>query len=226
MSNPFNTNYSSLRQGGNVGYVVGSYNDLGSPIHEGKFSADATEVQSLAEAYDEHASRSADYNPATLVKSMGKTNSRKKKKKTIKPVARKQYEDTEEPFPFFDKDIPEVDPLEEIQRRNQENYANEEKVEKYQPKTSKKVQFSNNFGSIKVSVESIMRCDMAVALLFNHEDDIIFTPKAGESLSLIIDGETTNVYYPDVLFSLPGGTKKIMILFTVDDKQSTEESYE
>ena len=166
MSNPFNTNLSSSPQGGSIGYVVGSFNELGSPIKEGKFSADSGSVTALATAYNKHAERVGEYNPDILV---NKSKRKAVKKAKAKSRAVKKYEDTEEPFPFFDMDIPEVrgvDPLEEIQRKNEEEHFNITTERVHPAKGGKKVQFSNNFGSIKVSAESVMKCDITINLIF------------------------------------------------------------
>jgi len=72
----------------------------------------------------------------------------------------------------------------------------------------------NKLGKIKMSVEAVLTSEMAYCLVFNSEDDMIFVPNAGETLTFIdINGESTEVYYADTQFSWIDKVKHLMVLF-------------
>lgn len=208
MDNPFNTNHSPIRTGSDIGYVVGSFTNEGKPIKEGTFTSSEGEVLKLAKAYDSHAARVAEFNPDTVANKTKRKKKGRPKSAVAEAVIKKEAEDR--PFQFFD-------------------FSNEEEQAEITtptrvstPVKSKRVKFSNKFGDIKVAVESVLNCSMALGLIFSSEEDLVFTPKAGEALQLTVDDVTHNVYYPNVLFSLPGGSKKLMILITTDELLNTD----
>lgn len=209
MDNPFNTNHSPIRTGSDIGYVVGSFTNEGKPIKEGTFTSSEGEVLKLAKAYDSHASRVAEFNPDTVTTKTKRKKKGRPKSTVTEAVIQKNVEDR--PFQFFD--FSESDEQGEIARPPTGISA---------PVKSKRVKFSNKFGDIKVAVESVLNCSMAIGLIFSSEEDLVFTPKAGEALQLTVDDITHNVYYPNVLFSLPGGSKKLMILITTDELLNTD----
>lgn len=76
------------------------------------------------------------------------------------------------------------------------------------------VYLHNKLGKIKLKVDAVLDSEMAYCLVFRSEDDVIFTPNAGETLQFTdIRGDTSSVYYADTLFNWIDGTKKLMILF-------------
>jgi len=82
------------------------------------------------------------------------------------------------------------------------------------PATKRHVYLHNQMGKIKMAVEDVLECDMAFCLVFPHEDSVIFTPNAGETLNFVDpSGETHSVYYADTLFSWTDSVKSLMILF-------------
>lgn len=83
---------------------------------------------------------------------------------------------------------------------------------------SQTVYLHNKLGKIKMKVENVLSCEMAYCLVFNSEDDVIFTPNPGETLSFIdADGDSHEVYYANTLFNWTDGVKRIMILFKRDE---------
>lgn len=91
-----------------------------------------------------------------------------------------------------------------------------EEVIKPQPK--EKVFFSNDFGSIRMIVESVLyNNEAAIGLIFDSVDDVLFEPKKGETLQLTtIKGKYT-VMYPGTLFELPYDQKQLMVLYIVPE---------
>lgn len=82
----------------------------------------------------------------------------------------------------------------------------------------KAVYLHNQMGKIKMHIESLLESAMAYCLVFADEDDVIFTPNAGETLNFTDpNGDTTSVYYADTLFDWTDGKKKLMILFKSND---------
>ena len=76
------------------------------------------------------------------------------------------------------------------------------------------VALSNGLGKIKMQVIDVLDSTMAFCLVFACEDDMIFTPKAGETLTFTDgDGEQSQVYYADTTFNWMDGEKYLMILF-------------
>jgi hypothetical protein len=76
----------------------------------------------------------------------------------------------------------------------------------------------NKLGKIKMSVESVLSCEMAFALVFANEDDMIFVPNPAETLNFVdTNGDTHTVYFSDTIFDWIDGDKKVMILFKTND---------
>lgn len=92
------------------------------------------------------------------------------------------------------------------------------KLAKIIPTQKLAVYLHNKMGKIKMQVETVLDSTMAYCLVFANDDDVIFTPNAGETLNFTDQhGETTAVYYTDTLFSWIDGQKKLMILFKTND---------
>lgn len=86
-----------------------------------------------------------------------------------------------------------------------------------------KVIFSNDFGRIKMNVEKVIYAgDIGIGLIFANEDDIVFEPKNGETITLTIIPNTYDVLYPGALFDLPYGERKLMVLYKTDVKDNTD----
>lgn len=86
-------------------------------------------------------------------------------------------------------------------------------------KSLKTVQFENDFGKIKVKVESIVEHEQAFMLVFENADSMVFEPKTGESLVFYPDNyRTFSVYYPGVTFNWPDNDKMFMILFKMPEE--------
>lgn len=81
------------------------------------------------------------------------------------------------------------------------------------PVIKERVFFENNFGRIKLMVEKVLYKDLAIALMFESEDDVIFEPKTGEVLTLITPTGKFDVLYPGTLFDLPFEDKQLMVLY-------------
>lgn len=83
------------------------------------------------------------------------------------------------------------------------------------------VQFENSFGKIKAKVEHIVEHEQAFMLVFTDEDAVVFEPKMGETLLLHTPSRygVSSVYYPGVTFNSPDSSKKLMILFKVQEEE-------
>lgn len=81
------------------------------------------------------------------------------------------------------------------------------------------VYLHNKLGKIKMKVEAVLENDMAYCLVFAHEDDVIITPNAGETLTFIDEhGDGHSVYYANTTFNWTDGCKQLMILFKRDEE--------
>lgn len=80
------------------------------------------------------------------------------------------------------------------------------------------VQFENDFGKIKVRVETLIEHEQAYLLVFIDEASIIFEPKVGELLKFHTQNSVEEVYYPGVIFNSPQDDARFMILFKVPEE--------
>lgn len=82
-----------------------------------------------------------------------------------------------------------------------------------------RVRMLTEFGQIRMQVEGVLECPMAIGLIFSNDDDIVFIPTAGQTLRLLLPNDDTyQVYYPDVLFDWTDTGKKLMILIKQEDE--------
>lgn len=73
--------------------------------------------------------------------------------------------------------------------------------------------FENGFGKMRAKVESVLEHPRAFLLVFSNDDEVVFEPKVGETLTIYRYGTSYQVYYPGVIFDWTDGIKKAMILF-------------
>lgn len=216
--------------------IVGSYNSNGMLIKERGVAADSSDTARLQKIFAESLTRAG----ATMLPTAPKVKTKPVKAKQVKRIKASKtgpfsggmpenevrgvelVDGEAPPFNFFQEVIAPVD--EEIITRKSpmdkaaDIVALEDELEdlraKRPQKAKKKVEFSNDFGKMRMQVEEVLECEMAYALVFANEDDIVFTPKPGQTLIFKNDrGVDSFVYYPDALFTLPDGSKKLMILF-------------
>ncbi len=174
--------------------VVGTYTEQGSVLKDSTTTFTPSELAARQRMYAQHASRieGAGLLPTAVVKG--------KKAKKVKYVA--------PPTPI-------------------ENFAVQEglgiiAVEETKPTPVKKkhIYLHNKLGKIKMSVEAVLNSEMAFGLVFASEDDMIFTPNAGETLNFVDHhGDTTEVYFANTVFDWTDGEKKVMILFKTQDEE-------
>lgn len=188
--------------------IVGSYNSEGGAIRARGVAGESDEINRIREMFE----RSAIHAGATKLPT-AKTSKRVPKPK--KPQAKQKTKPQTDSWPEHEvrgEEIPVFNPKDWEGVDNERDTEESPVVKRDVPK--KKVKFSNNFGKIKMSVEHVMECEIAYGLIFANDDDIIFTPKPGETLLFTNDaGFDSYAYYPDALFTLPDGDKKLMILF-------------
>lgn len=132
------------------------------------------------------------------------------KKKTKKKITRNETPSLEQEIFAQQFETPIIDEPSYVEAEEEEEQPKVLKAKK------KKVEFKNGFGKMRVLVESILESEVALGLIFSSEDDIVFEPSVGESIHCTIDYMEKLVYYPGVLFTLPDGVKKLMILFIKD----------
>jgi len=189
-------------------YVVGRYSEMGKPIKPGKVHGDADDIANLQQMILDHGGRSGG---RALKKETLKKESKGKVKK--EPKAKKVNYPAE---PVTMADVRAT-----MKARFQEDTEVEEMVHAQSAKEysrKKTVHFYNALGKIKLVVDEVLESPMAFCLIFKNEDDIVFTPKVGETLNFInSDGEDYSVYYPDTLFTWIDHTKQLMILFKNDE---------
>lgn len=175
-------------------YVVGSYDALGKQLKPGKVYGDEDEVNKLQEAMLTHGERHGGKN---LDGKQKKNIS--KKKKTVKPKQETSFFEVEpEPESFYQP------PQEDIKPNKKKKY----------------IYLFNKLGKIKLAVEEVLECDQAYCLIFQNEDDLIFTPNPGETLNMInLEGNQVQVYYPNALFTWTDREKQLLILFKKDDDE-------
>ena len=77
----------------------------------------------------------------------------------------------------------------------------------------KTIFFQNDFGKIKMKVEEVVEHDLGFALIFSNEDDIVFEPKAGETLLFLDPSKHAHkVLYTGITFTWHNGEWCVMIL--------------
>lgn len=82
------------------------------------------------------------------------------------------------------------------------------------------VHFFTGFGTIKLKIEDAYLCEESgIGLVFKHEDDINFVPKTGDVLEIRLRNNMYKVMYPDIVFDLPDGNKKLIILMIVNNEE-------
>jgi hypothetical protein len=168
-------------------FIVGHYNDFGAEIKPGKLHGDTEDVHDLQKMIIEHSARTGGIIHKTEVK-IKPTRGRKKS------VPQKQSYPTE---PI--QTIIEPPPVLSIDSSR---------------KRKKSVYLFNALGKIKLNVEEVLESEMAYCLVFANEDDMIFVPKAGETLTFINNnGAEQSVYFANSIFTWVDQTKQLMILF-------------
>ena len=73
--------------------------------------------------------------------------------------------------------------------------------------------FENDFGKMRAKVENVLEHEQAFLLVFSNDDEVVFEPKVGETLTFYRHRVSYQVYYPGVIFDWTDGIKKAMILF-------------
>ena len=76
--------------------------------------------------------------------------------------------------------------------------------------------FENGFGKMRAKVENVLEHPQAFLLVFSNDDEVVFEPKVGETLTFYRNRISFQVYYPGVIFDWTDGVKKAMILFKTD----------
>lgn len=180
--------------------VVGSYNDkTGKMIKSAKITLDPEALAARQKMYSAHASRveGASIIPQAKVVKKGKKS---------KEVKKRDYPDVE-PAPIqWGVPIP-PDPEQPIITGRATPIA---------PK--RPVYLHNQMGKIKMYVEDVLDSEMAYALIFANEDDMIFIPNAGETLNFVnLSGDSYKVYFANTVFNWTDDVKRIMILFKTDE---------
>lgn len=195
-------------------FVVGSYNNMGTQIKPGGLMGDPTELNEFQHLVLESAARTKGAEAAPIPQVQPST---KKKKTRLK----KQ--------PAVDINPPPLITLQQLE--DEETSAEKTELENniilaaakeiVEAKLKDVVIHIDGFGKLKMKVEDVLESDMAYAFVFAKEEDIIFTPQAGQTLNITLpDGEMILAYYPDTLFTWIDNKKKIMVLF----KQPSEEA--
>ena len=78
--------------------------------------------------------------------------------------------------------------------------------------------FENEFGKMRAKVENILDHPQAMLLIFSSDDDVVFEPKIGETLTIYRNKTPQTVYYPGVIFDWTDNIKRAMILFKKEDE--------
>lgn len=189
--------------------IVGSYNQLGENIKPTTIAGTAEDIQEIRQTL-------VNYNQ-NMNGAMQKTPTETKRKKSFKPKAKKQKTELLLYDEIWNQNdttaLPPYEPVTTSVVKEILPLYEEEKKEQL------RIQFSNSFGRIKMFVEAVLECPMALCLIFSSEDDIIFTPKPNETLTFIREnGIEFQVYYPDALFKWLDSEKYVMILFKISDE--------
>jgi len=213
--------------------IVGSYNESGATIKERGVAADGDDAERMRKMFEESMARAggsvipeihAPKRKPVSYKEVAKIKHHSNPAKIAKPK-RKEAKAEAKPFNYFAEvvDAVENEPVKSIPiNKHVDSYEEEDDTPKIS-KPKRKVEFSSEFGKIRLFVEDVLECDMAFALVFAEEEDIVFIPKPGQTLVFKNDDGFDNfVYYPDALFTLPDGLKRIMILFKSTQQEDNE----
>lgn len=174
-------------------YIVGKYSEMGTEIKAGKLEGDSDQIEEMQQMVEDHAKRTG--GREIIVK----TTTAKKVAKKSKKVPAIQQVDEEAFEPFFE--------------------ASEKPIIQNNTRTSKKyIYLYNKLGKIKLSIESLIECEQAYCVVFHTEDDLIFVPNAGETLTMVTpSGDEVSVYYANTLFTWTDNVKQLLILFKVNE---------
>lgn len=189
--------------------IVGEYTQTGGEITGVTLPGDPVKIEKIQKIMKQ----SVLNNGGEIVEAPKKPTKQQKAKKTPK-------------YKSSTYDEPRTNPVDLVKRRMEEDRAIEEAEERYarSKKPAQYVKLHNDFGQIKFKVEDVISCDMAYALIFACEEDILFTPKPGQTIQIEIPGqEPEHVYYPSVLFDWTDGKKKVMILIKSPVTQQEED---
>ena len=192
------TNHELLQLHGDV--VVGSYAENGVQLKESRLTLSGDELARHQKMFAQSASRfeGASLLPTPKAKKPGKT------KKVAKRAVRDEIDimAESEGLAVYEVDEPIIPtPVKVV--------------------TSKKktIYLHNKLGKIRMQVEDVLDSEMAFALVFASDDDIVLTPQPGETLNFVDpQGDTYQVYFANTVFDWTDGIKRIMILFKQDDK--------
>ncbi len=199
--------------------VVGSYNGSGKLIKNGGVMLDDTAREFRKDLIRSMAMAGAHYEKTTEdKKSTTKTGKKRKSSKKVTVV-----DDTEDDLPVLETKM-SFSELEAEDIESHINLTNTSSLHKATPEYTRplrSVSIHNDFGQIRLSVEEILECDISIMLIFKEDKDLIFIPKASQTLNLSLDdGRELSVYYPNTLFDnyflAPG--RKFMVLFKQSDE--------
>jgi hypothetical protein len=112
----------------------------------------------------------------------------------------------------------EAYPITPVYRVDEEEYVNTPEISPSPEIKLETVIFENDFGKMRAKVENVLEHEQAFLLIFSNEDEVVFEPKIGETLSFYRNRVSYQVYYPGVIFDWTDGVKKAMILFKADTK--------
>ena len=165
---------------------------MGTEIKAGKLEGDADQIEEMQQMVDDHAKRTG--GREIIIKASSKKVAKKVKKA---PVVIEPNEGRFESF-FDEPEKPVI--------------QNNTRVSK------KYIYLYNKLGKIKLSIESLIECEQAYCVVFHTEDDLIFVPNAGETLTMVTPaGEEVPVYYANTLFTWTDNVKQLLILFKVNE---------
>lgn len=188
------TDHEYMQMFGDV--VVGRYAVNGVQLKESKITLSPEEQERKTKMFAQSAARfeGASLLPTEKAKKPGKP------KKALKRVVRDEIEimAESEGLPVFD--VEETIP-----------------VKQATVKKKKTIYLHNQLGKIRMQVEDVLDSEMAYALVFASDEDVVLTPQAGETLNFVdTEGDTHQVYFADTIFYWVDGIKRIMILFKKD----------
>jgi len=109
---------------------------------------------------------------------------------------------------------------EDIEAENEQIAKSSQQYREVAPQTPQKltVQLENDFGKMKLRVVAVLEQELAFALVFENEEDMVFEPKVGEYLTFYDENRQKHtVYYPGVTFDWTNSQEKVMILFRVNE---------
>ena len=171
---------------------VGKYTDQGLQIKAGKIFGDTEDLEAYRDAVLANSAYAKGAQPLNVATKKGK---KPKKKAVIKPKEIYEPED-ELSYKEYEEPTPELPDL-------------------------RQVKIFNEFGEIRVFVEAVLECDIALCFVFREKKDLIFIPKTEQMLNIELeDSRQFKVYYPNSLFEnyflAPG--RSLMVLFKVQDE--------